>query len=331
MGHLENGVWLNPPRELSSAAFVRKPARFRRMVGRGGEFPAEPGRYHLYVALACPWASRATAARKLKKLEDVVSVTSVHPDMLENGWTFQGTTDPINGFQYLHQVYTAADPTYSGRVTVPVLWDREAATIVNNESSDIIRMLNREFDEWGDRSVDLYPQDLAAEIDALNERTYASFNNAVYRAGFSTSQASYQAAVWDIFALLEKLDQRLAAQRYLVGSRMTEADIRVFTTAVRFDAVYHGHFKCNVKHLWDFPNLWGWLLDMYQTPGIAETVDLDNIKRHYYASHRWVNPSGIVPVGPSIDLRAPHGRDRFTAANPRGARGALTGNHVGPA
>jgi glutathionyl-hydroquinone reductase len=317
MGHLDDGQWKNPPRELTGSTFVRKPASFRRWIRRDSEFPPEPGRYHLYVATACPWASRATMVRKLKKLEEVISVTSVHPDMLDQGWTFAGTSDPINGSRYLHEVYTAADPHYSGRVTVPVLWDRMTATIVNNESSEIIRMLNKEFDEWGDASVDLYPAELAQAIDDLNERTYGAFNNAVYRAGFSTSQASYQAAVWDIFNLLDELEERLAVHRFLMGSRLTEADVRVFTTAIRFDVVYYGHFKCNVKHLWDYPNLWGWMRDIYQMPGIAETVDLDGIKRHYYYSHSWVNPSRVVPVGPSIDLRTAHGRnsDRFAASH----------------
>jgi putative glutathione S-transferase len=193
-------------------------------------------------------------------------------------------------------------------VTVPVLWDKKTRTIVNNESSEILRMLNREFDAWGDPSVDLYPADLRADIDALNERTYASFNNAVYRAGFSTAQVAYQEAVWNIFKLLDELEERLGENRFLMGTMLTEADVRVFTTAVRFDIVYYGHFKCNVRHLWDYPNLWGWLRDIYQTPGIAETVDLDNIKRHYYFSHSSVNPSRVVPVGPSIDLRTPHDR-----------------------
>jgi glutathionyl-hydroquinone reductase len=308
VGHLENGQWKNPPRELVGSTFVRKEASFRRRIQRGGEFPPEPGRYHLYVATACPWASRTTMVRKLKKLEEVISMTSVHPDMLDQGWTFEGTNDPVNGFSNLHQVYTAADPNYSGRVTVPVLWDKKTATIVNNESSEILRMLNKEFDQWGDSSVDLYPDVLAQAINELNERTYSAFNNAVYRAGFSTSQVSYQAAVWDIFKLLDELEERLSTQRFLMGASLTEADIRVFTTAVRFDIVYYGHFKCNVRHLWDYPNLWGWLRDIYQMPGIAETVDLDAIKRHYYYSHSWVNPSRVVPVGPSIDLRTPHSR-----------------------
>lgn len=319
MGHLENGHWKNPPREAtasragapgatSDGAFVRKPSTFRKWVAKGGEFEPQPGRYHLYAALACPWAGRATLVRKLKKLDQVISVTFVHPDMLEQGWTFEGTVDPNGGYQFLHELYTAADPLYSGKVTVPVLWDKKTSTIVNNESADIIRMFNASFDEWADASLDLYPAELRIGIDDLNERTYAAFNNAVYRAGFATSQAAYQAAVWDIFKVLDELEERLANQRFLMGDKLTEADVRVFTTAVRFDVVYYGHFKCNVRHLWDYPNLWGWLRDIFQMPGVAETVDFDSIKRHYYFSHKFVNPSGIVPAGPSIDLRTPHSR-----------------------
>ena len=314
MGHLADGRWRSGAQPIEGGAFVRKPTSFRGWVSEDAaqsEFKAEPNRYHLYVSLACPWASRAVMVRKLKHLESVIPMTVVHPDMLENGWTFKDTHDPVNGFDFLYQLYQAADPHFSGRVTVPVLWDTKTRTIVNNESADIIRMFNRAFDAWGDSALDLYPADIADDIDALNARVYDSVNNAVYRAGFATSQAAYQAAVWDIFNLLEELEQRLASKRYLFGARMTEADIRLFTTGVRFDLVYYGHFKCNIRHWWDYPNLWGWLRDMYQTPGVDETVDLDQIKRHYYGSQRWVNPSGIVPSGPSIDLRAPHHRQHL--------------------
>lgn len=313
MGALIDGRWTTKLDEIKSGSYERKPTSFRHQVSNksGAKYPAEPGRYHLYVSLACPWASRTLMVRKLKKLEDVVSVTVVHPDMMEDGWTFGDRPEPINGFRFLHEVYVAASPTYSGHVTVPVLWDRKTKTIVNNESAEIIRMLNRAFDAWGDASIDLYPTVLAKEIEALNAVIYETVNNGVYRAGFAAAQTAYQDAVWGIFKTLDELEGRLARQRYLMGAEFTEADVRLFTTGVRFDLVYYSHFKCNVKHWWDYPNLENWLRDVYQMPGIAETVDLDHIKRHYYFSQRWVNPHGIVPVGPSIDLRKSHDRHRF--------------------
>lgn len=313
MGALIDGRWTTNLDEIKNGAYERKPTSFRHQISNksGSKYPAEPGRYHLYVSLACPWASRTLMVRKLKKLEDVISVTIVHPDMMENGWTFGDTPEPINGFRFLHEVYVAALPTYSGHVTVPVLWDRKTSTIVNNESAEIIRMMNSAFDAWGDASVDLYPKVLANEIGSLNAVVYETVNNGVYRAGFAASQTAYQDAVWGIFKTLDELEGRLARQRYLMGAEFTEADVRLFTTGVRFDLVYYSHFKCNVKHWWDYPNLQNWLRDIYQMPGIAETVDLDHIKRHYYFSQRWVNPSGIVPAGPSIDLRKAHDRHRF--------------------
>ena len=311
MGALIEGRWTSDDELLRNGEFDRKPTSFRRRIAADGEFAAESGRYHLYVSLACPWASRTLVVRKLKQLEEVISVTNVHPDMLENGWTFGGKPEPVNGFSFLYQAYQAADPLYSGRVTVPVLWDKRTRTIVNNESAEIIRMLNREFDAWGDASVDLFPRALAQEIDALNAKVYETVNNGVYRAGFATSQAAYDSAVLALFATLEELEQRLADRRYLFGLRLTEADVRLFTTGVRFDLVYYSHFKCNVKQWRDFPNLFGWLKDVYQLPGVDQTVDLGEIKRHYYRSMRWVNPSGIVPAGPTIDLRAPHERQRL--------------------
>jgi putative glutathione S-transferase len=293
-------------------AFVRRDSAFRDFVEAGASrFPAEPGRYHLYVSLACPWASRAVIVRKLKRLDQAVGMTVVSPDMLENGWTFEGGPDPLTGFRYLYELYAAADPAYTGAATVPVLWDTDTRTIVNNESSEIIRMLNHAFDAWGDPDVDLYPAGLAPEIDALNARIYGAVNNGVYKAGFATAQAAYEEAVLPLFAMLDELNERLAAQRFLVGRQVTEADIRLFTTLVRFDLVYYSHFKCNIRQLRDYPNLEGWLRDVYQTPGVAETVDLAQIKRHYYGSQRWVNPTGIIPVGPDVDLTAPHGRQRL--------------------
>lgn len=312
MGLLIEGRWQDVDRMARKGAFVRRDSAFRDFVEAGASrFPAEPGRYHLYVSLACPWASRAVIVRKLKRLDQAVGMTVVSPDMLENGWTFEGGPDPLTGFRYLYELYAAADPAYTGAATVPVLWDTDTRTIVNNESSEIIRMLNHAFDAWGDPDVDLYPAGLAPEIDALNARIYGAVNNGVYKAGFATAQAAYEEAVLPLFAMLDELNERLAAQRFLVGRQVTEADIRLFTTLVRFDLVYYSHFKCNIRQLRDYPNLEGWLRDVYQTPGVAETVDLAQIKRHYYGSQRWVNPTGIIPVGPDVDLTAPHGRQRL--------------------
>ena len=310
---LVEGRWQDMDRMARKGAFVRRDSAFRGAVTADGSsgFPAEPGRYHLYVSLACPWASRAVIVRALKRLKPVVGMTVVSPDMLENGWTFEGGPDPITGSRYLYELYAAADPAHTGPATVPVLWDKQRRTIVNNESSEIIRMLNRAFDAWGDADVDLYPARLAPEIDALNARIYGTVNNGVYKAGFATTQAAYDEAVVPLFTMLDELDERLATRRFLTGPELTEADIRLFTTAVRFDLVYYSHFKCNVRQLRDYANLEGWLRDVYQWPGIAATVDLAQIKRHYYGSQRWVNPTGIVPVGPSVDLTAPHGRERL--------------------
>ena len=311
MGYMSDGQWRTGQQERVAGSYERKPSAFRNWIAADGPYPPEPDRYHLYISLACPWASRTVMVRKLKKLEQVISMSEVHPDILEQGWTFEAHPDPIHRFAYLHQIYAKADPHFSGRVTVPVLWDRATSTIVNNESAEIIVMLNRQFEEWADRSVDLYPASEAEAIDQLNVSIYEKVNNAVYRAGFSRDAAVYHAAVWDIFNTFEELEERLSTRRYLFGDRMTLSDVRLFTTAVRFDLVYYSHFKCNVRHLWDFPNLMGWLRDVYQTPGVAETVDLQQIKRHYYASQLWINPTGIVPVGPTIDLRAPHRRDHL--------------------
>lgn len=303
------------PREVDArGAFVRQRSVFREWVRRdGGRYRPEAGRYHLYVSLACPWAHRAIIVRKLKRLEEVVSLSVVDPIRDEKGWRFREgdghSLDPVNGFDYLSEAYVATEPSFEGRVTVPVLWDRETRTIVNNESSEIIRMLNGEFDAWGDPSVDLYPVELRDEIDRINELVYDDVNDGVYRCGFATSQEAYEEAFEALFARLDELDARLARQRFLVGPAWTEADWRLFTTLVRFDAVYVGHFKCNRRRIADYEHLSGYLRDLYQTPGIAETVNFDHIKRHYYVTHRGINPTGIVPRGPELHLDAPHGRE----------------------
>jgi putative glutathione S-transferase len=317
MGLMVEGVWRDEwyDTERSGGAFVRTDAQFRDAVTADGSsgFPAEAGRYHLYVSLACPWASRAVIFRKLKRLTSVVGMTVVDPLMLERGWVFSpDEPDPILGAAALSEVYAAARKNYSGRVTVPVLWDRQRRTIVCNESAELIRMFNRAFDAvGGDASVDFYPDDLAAAIDAVNPVIYDRVNNGVYKAGFATRQAPYEAACVALFAALDDLEVRLAASRYLCGARVTEADWRLFTTLVRFDAVYYGHFKCNVRALRDYPHLWAYTRDLYQTPGMAETVSLDHIKRHYYVSQRTINPSQVVPLGPSLDFLEPHGREAF--------------------
>ncbi|MDB5359863.1 MAG: putative glutathione S-transferase with thioredoxin-like domain [Rhodospirillales bacterium] len=307
MGMLVEGVWHDVWYDTAKTggAFKRADSAFRHTIGDA--FPVEAGRYHLFVSLACPWAHRTIIFRKLKRLEQAVSLSVVDPLMLEQGWRFDGT-DPLTGSQFLHQVYTAAVPDYTGRVTVPVLWDKRRRTIVNNESSEIIRLLNGPLAVLGDASVDYYPADLAGEIDGLNARIYDAVNNGVYKAGFATAQLAYEAAYTALFAMLDELEARLGQGRFLFGDRLTEADWRLFTTLIRFDAVYCGHFKCNRQTLQSFPNLWGYVRDLYQMPGIAETVSLDHIKRHYYISQRTVNPSQIVPVGPALDFTQPHGR-----------------------
>jgi len=323
MGLLVEGKWRDRWYDTGAhgGRFERAASQFRHWVtadgspgphGDGG-FRAQAGRYHLYVSLACPWAHRALIFRKLKGLEDSIGVSVVHWLMREHGWTFADgagvTGDAIHHADFLHQVYTAADPRYSGRVTVPVLWDRQRGTIVNNESADIIRMLNSAFDGLdGVRDGDYYPPALRAAIDALNERIYRTVNNGVYRAGFATTQDAYEEAVGPLFDTLDWLDERLASRRYLAGDSITEADWRLFTTLLRFDPVYVGHFKCNRRRLVDYANLWPYARDLYQQPGIADTVDFGHIKGHYYGSHDTINPTGIVPVGPDIDFSAPHGR-----------------------
>ena len=325
MGLLVDGVWKDQWYDTRSTGgtFKRSRSAFRHWItadgsagpsGEGG-FQAEAGRYHLYVAHACPWAHRALIFRKLKGLEQMISLSVVNPLMLENGWSFEPgykvTPDPIHQADYMHQVYTAAMLDYSGRVTVPVIWDRKNETIVNNESSEIIRMLNSAFDGIGAEPGDYYPEDLREQIDAVNHTIYHNVNNGVYKSGFATTQTAYEEAVLPLFETLDDLEQRLDEQRYLCGDRITEADWRLFTTLIRFDAVYVGHFKCNLRRIEDYPNLSNYLRELYQWPGIAETVDFHSIKLHYYASHATINPTGVVPLGPALDFHRKHDRDRF--------------------
>ena len=316
MGYLLDGVWKDGWYDTARTGgeFLRPQARFRnRITGDGaGGYPAEAGRYHLYVSLACPWAHRTLIFRKLKQLEGAISVSVVEPVMSSEGWAFSSECpDHVNGSSRLHQLYTRADPQYSGRVSVPVLWDKHTGTIVNNESAEIIRMLN---DAFGTPTADYYPAALRREIDEVNALVYENVNNGVYRCGFAGTQAAYEAATRRLFDALDVLDQRLSRSRYLVGDALTEADWRLFTTLVRFDAVYYGHFKCNLRRIEDYAGLSGYLRDLYQVPGIAETVDFDHIKRHYYVSHAHINPSGIVPLGPLLDFTRPHGRERLKTA-----------------
>lgn len=315
MGLLIDGRWQDQWYDTKSTggAFKRQESAFRNWITADGSsgFKAEPGRYHLYVSLACPWAHRTLIFRKLKKLEDAITVSVVEPLMLENGWELAPGADPVNGKSFLYQVYTEAKPGMSGRVTVPVLWDKRKWTIVSNESAEIIRMLNSEFNAFGDASLDFYPEDLRAEIDEINAYVYDRVNNGVYKAGFATDQAVYEEAFDRLFEALDTLEERLGRQRWLAGNRQTEADWRLFTTLVRFDPVYVGHFKCNLRRIQDYPNLSNYLRDLYQTDGVAETVSFDHIKRHYYGSHKTINPTGIVPKGPALDYDAPHDRGRF--------------------
>jgi putative glutathione S-transferase len=325
VGLLIDGQWEEDEAGKASANghFERKPSQLRHWVTPDGSagpsgvagFAAEPGRYHLYVSLACPWAHRTLIFRKLKGLEDMISISAVHWFMGREGWCFEPgpgvIADPIFGARALYEIYAASDTRYTGRVTVPVLFDKKTRKIVNNESSEIIRMFNSAFDGVGARKLDLYPVDLRPEIDALNTRIYDSVNNGVYRAGFAATQAAYEEAVMPLFETLDYLEDRLQTRRYLCGARLTEADWRLFTTLIRFDPVYVGHFKCNLRRIADYKSLSGWLRDLYQIEGIAETVDLLHIKRHYYESHSRLNPSGIVPQGPMLDWDAPAQRDHL--------------------
>lgn len=327
MGLLIEGKWHDQwyDTEATGGRFQRDISRFRSWVTVDGSagpsgvegFKAEPNRYHLYVSLACPWAHRTLIYRKLKGLEDMISVSVVHPLMHEHGWTFNEgdgvIPDPIFNADYMHQIYTKAKSDYTGRVTVPVLWDKKNNTIVSNESSEIIRMFNSAFDDVGaNKEVNFLPEDLRSEIDELNDYIYPNINNGVYKSGFATTQEAYEEAVVSLFEALDKIEARLATRRYLTGDTITEADWRLFTTLVRFDPVYVGHFKCNIRRIVDYPNLWGYLRDLYQVPGVAETVNMDHIKTHYYASHDTINPTLVVPVGPEIDFMTSHGREKLS-------------------
>ncbi|MCK5643177.1 MAG: glutathione S-transferase family protein [Gammaproteobacteria bacterium] len=322
MGLLQEGRWVDQWYNTSETGgrFVRRAPQFRNWItadgsaGPSGEagFKAEAGRYHLYVSLACPWAHRTLIFRKLKGLEEVIPVTVVHPHMLDQGWQF-GEPEPLYGFTHAHQLYSKADPHYSGRVSVPVLWDRQQETIVCNESAEIIRIFNTTFNDLTGNRDDYYPLELRSEIDVINTFVYDNINNGVYRCGFATAQTAYEEAFDNLFAALDKVEVRLSTQRYLVGNHITEADWRLFTTLIRFDAVYVGHFKCNRNRICDMPNLWGYLRDLYQQPGIAETVNFEHIKNHYYYSHESINPTRIVPKGPALDFDAPHDRATFSS------------------
>ncbi len=325
MGLLQNGVWRDQWYETkaSKGRFIRSESLFRNWVTEDGSagptgvggFKAEPGRYHLYVSHACPWAHRTMIFRALKGLEDKISVSIVNWFMGEDGWTFDEAdgviADPINDAAFMYQIYTAANPEYSGRVTVPVLWDKETHTIVSNESAEIIRMFNSAFDQVGASGGDFYPAALRAAIDPVNDRIYETVNNGVYKTGFATSQEAYEEAVIPLFETLDWLEDRLAHRRYLLGPDITEADWRLFTTLIRFDPVYVGHFKCNLKRITDYPNLSNYVRDLFQQPGVAATVNIHHIKSHYYGSHESINPSRIVPLGPTIDYAQTHDRDRL--------------------
>lgn len=308
MGLLVDGVWHDEwyNTEDNDGKFIREDAQFRDWISKDGKFQPEAGRYHLYVCLACPWASRCLMMRKLKGLEEIISLSVVNPVMLEHGWTFEDgpgvIADPIIDADYMHEIYTHVDPTYSGRVTVPVLYDKKTDTIVNNESSDIIRMMNTAFDEIGATPGDYYPADLRDEIDDINDYVYDHVNNGVYKAGFATEQQVYEKEAQNVDDALAKLNDRLEHQDYLVGDQLTEADIRLFTTLIRFEHVYFGHFKCNLHHLTEYPHLWEYTKRIYNYENLADTVDFNHIQTHYYKSHTMINPNQIIPAGPDLDL-----------------------------
>jgi putative glutathione S-transferase len=334
MGQLVDGQWRDEWYDTKSTGgrFKRSASAFRNWITADGSagpsgdkgFKAESGRYHLYVSYACPWAHRTLVMRAWKGLERHIGVSVVHPLMLENGWELRtdfadATGDPLYGFDKLYQLYLKVDPHFSGRVTVPVLWDKQRETIVNNESAEIIRMLGSAFDDIGARPGDFYPADLRGDIDAINDIVYPRVNNGVYKAGFATTQDAYDEAAVALFETLEELERRLGESRYLVGNALTEADLRLWTTLVRFDAVYVTHFKCDRKRIADYPNLDGLLRDIYQMPGVADTVHMDHIRNHYFRSHPTINPYGIISIGPELDFAAPHGRDRLGERKIRGA------------
>lgn len=322
MGLLIDGVWSDQWYDTKSTGgqFKRDTAKFRNWItadgsagpSGAGSFKAESGRYHLYVSYACPWAHRALIFRNLKGLEDHISVDAVHPDMLDDGWTFEqdkhATGDSLFNSSFMREIYIKADPKVTGRVTVPVLWDKEQNTIVSNESSEIIRMFNSAFDDITGNSDDYWPETMRDEIEAINLRVYDTINNGVYKSGFATTQEAYDAAVHPLFDSLDWVEGILSQNRYLLGDKITEADWRLFTTIVRFDAVYHQHFKCNRKRIIDYPNLWGWARELYQWPGVARTVVFDHIVRHYHYSHESINPNRIIPINPELDWEGLHGR-----------------------
>ena len=306
-----------PKEQSEEGEFDRQDDAFRDLISMDGStpHPAVEGRYHLYISLACPWASRTLIVRELKGLQGAIGVTVVDPVRDERGWAFRDgpgySRDPVNGFDFLREAYAVTDPHFDGRVTVPVLWDRQTRRIVNNSEDDICRIFNDSFNEFGNRSVDLLPKDVETEHARISSFVYEHVNNGVYKAGFATRQSAYEKAYRPLFTALDELEARLSAQRYLLGKRIVEADWRLFCTLVRFDAVYHGHFKCNLRRIVDYPNLDAYMRDLYQQPGIAGTVDFNHIKRHYYITHDDINPTRIVPIGPALDLMRPHGRDRF--------------------
>ena len=329
MGLLVDGVWHDQWYDTKSTGdkFERSIAKFRNWItpdsapgpsGAGG-FKAESGRYHLYVSFACPWAHRTLIFRKIKELEAHITVSAVHPDMLKDGWSFEtdahgATGDTLYGLPFARDIYTKADPQFSGRVTVPILWDKETQTIVSNESSEIIRMFNSAFDDLTGNALDFWPSDLRSAMEPVNDRIYDTFNNGVYKSGFSSTQEAYEAAVYPLFDTLDWLEDRLSQNRFLMGAQLTEADWRLFPTLVRFDPVYHLHFKCNRKRIVDYPNLWAYTRELFQYPGVAETVNFDHIVRHYHFSHESINPHRILPINPEIDWHAPHGRDQVAVA-----------------
>lgn len=319
MGLLVEGKWQDKWYDTKSTGgrFVRKDSQFRDWVTSDGSsgFKSEIDRYHLYVSLACPWAHRTLILRKIKKLEDVISLSVVDPLMEENGWEFSeyedSIPDTINGSDYLHQIYTASKSDYTGRVTVPVLWDKQKQTIVNNESSEIILMLNSEFDEFGDSSKDYYPEELRTQIEQINELVYHNINNGVYKCGFATTQQAYEEAFKDLFSALDQVEAILSKRRYLVGDRLTIADWRLFTTLIRFDSVYYTHFKCNLRRIEEYRHISNYVRELYQYPGIEDTVNFKHIKEHYFKSHKTINPTGIVPAGPELDFSTTHNRSEL--------------------
>ncbi len=315
MGQLVDGEWHDTwyDTKKSGGRFVRSTSKFRNWITPDGEFPAEADRYHLYVSYACPWAHRTLIFREIKGLSDLITVSVVHPDMLSDGWTladdFPGATgDTLYGLPFLRDIYTKADPKISGRVTVPILWDKKTETIVSNESSEIIRMFNSAFDDLTGNPDDYWPEDLREAMEPVNERIYDTFNNGVYRSGFATSQEAYDEAVTALFDTMDWLEERLSSNRYLMGDRITEADWRLVPTLFRFDPVYHLHFKCNRKRVIDYPNLWAYARELYQWPGVAKTVNFDHIVRHYHYSHESINPHRIIPINPLLDWNEPHRR-----------------------